>query len=208
MQATAFRIPGCAPASARPRDRRRGTGGFTIIELVVTVAVVAIVLAMGVPALSGTLERNRLRDAAESVASSVRFARSESIKRGLGGDITVSVTTDGATAWCLGLRQAGACDCTLTDPAAANACALTTAGAAQLKVTTAGDFSGVSLTAVDFGGGTTSTFEPVRGTATAGTVTLQSATGTQVRVQMSALGWVQLCTPTGGVGLPEYPECS
>ena len=55
--------------------------GFTLMEALVTVAVVAIVLSAGVPAFRNAIERNRMEAAAERLHSSMVYARSQAMSR-------------------------------------------------------------------------------------------------------------------------------
>lgn len=54
--------------------------GFTLIEMMVTVAVLAIILGIGVPSFQGLIERNRISAAANSLFTSLSTARSEAIR--------------------------------------------------------------------------------------------------------------------------------
>ena len=65
--------------------RRKNARGFTMIELMVTIAVLAILATVAAPNFSSTMERWRVRNASEDFKSSFYFARSEAIKRG--GDV-------------------------------------------------------------------------------------------------------------------------
>ncbi|WP_294257721.1 GspH/FimT family pseudopilin [uncultured Comamonas sp.] len=56
--------------------------GFTSIELMVSVAIVAILSAIAVPSFTFIFERWRVMEAVEIMKSSLMFARSEAIKRG------------------------------------------------------------------------------------------------------------------------------
>ena len=69
--------------------------GFTLIELVVTLAVVSILLVTGIPALNQMTTNNRLVTQINNIAGSLAVARSESIKRAT--SITLCGSTDGAT---------------------------------------------------------------------------------------------------------------
>ena len=69
--------------------------GFTLIELIVTLAVVSILLLTGIPVLNQMTTSNRLVTQINSIAGSLSVARSESIKRG--ESITLCGSTDGAT---------------------------------------------------------------------------------------------------------------
>lgn len=75
--------------------------GFTSIELMVTVAIVALLSAIAAPSFSLIIERWRILETVEIMKSSLMFARSEAIKRG--GNLyleklpktTVGCVTDG-----------------------------------------------------------------------------------------------------------------
>ncbi|MGB5065269.1 MAG: GspH/FimT family pseudopilin, partial [Candidatus Competibacter sp.] len=56
--------------------------GFTLIELMITVALAAIVLTLGVPAFQETIRNNRLATTVNDFISSLNLTRSEAIKRG------------------------------------------------------------------------------------------------------------------------------
>lgn len=57
--------------------------GFTLIELMVTLAVAAVVLTLGVPSFRDTIRSNRLTVNANSFIGALNLARSEAIKRGM-----------------------------------------------------------------------------------------------------------------------------
>jgi len=54
--------------------------GFTLIELMITVGIAAILLLVGVPSMSQRLAAERLDRSATELASAYRFARSEAVK--------------------------------------------------------------------------------------------------------------------------------
>ena len=57
------------------------SAGFTLIELMASIAIVAILLAVGVPALRDMIVAQNVRGAANDLYSDLIFARSEAIKR-------------------------------------------------------------------------------------------------------------------------------
>src|SRR5215813_4578463 len=60
-----------------------GTRGFTLIEMMVTIGVAAILVGLGVPAFLTTIQDVRMTTSANDLLISAQLARSESIKRHL-----------------------------------------------------------------------------------------------------------------------------
>jgi len=56
--------------------------GFTLVELLVTLMVAAILLAVGVPSFVETIRQNRTVSQANNLVTALNLARSEAIKRG------------------------------------------------------------------------------------------------------------------------------
>jgi len=75
--------------------------GFSLIELMVVVAIVAIMVAIGAPSFSEMMRRNRLSAAASALQVSLSLARSEAVKRGSDARVTVAANTT-AGAWANG----------------------------------------------------------------------------------------------------------
>jgi type IV fimbrial biogenesis protein FimT len=69
--------------------------GFTLIELMVTISVMAILLAIAVPSFSQFIINNRLTSQINQLVSDISLARSESATRG--ARIAICTSTDGAT---------------------------------------------------------------------------------------------------------------
>jgi type IV fimbrial biogenesis protein FimT len=57
--------------------------GFTLIELIVTVSIAAILLSMAIPSFIGTIASNRLTTNANEFVTALNLARSEAINRGI-----------------------------------------------------------------------------------------------------------------------------
>ncbi|MGH8551521.1 MAG: GspH/FimT family pseudopilin [Methylococcales bacterium] len=61
--------------------------GFTLIELMVTLGVSALVLSMGIPGFQGLIRDNRMTTQYNQFVSALNLARSEAIKRSI--DVTI-----------------------------------------------------------------------------------------------------------------------
>lgn len=75
--------------------RSLGQGGFTLIEMLVTIAIAAILMSMAVPSMRNLIERNSVADSVDSFVSAISHARAEAIRRGL--PVTLCRSTNAAT---------------------------------------------------------------------------------------------------------------
>ena len=66
---------------------RLSSSGFTAVELLVTIAILAVLAALAAPSFAQILEKWRIRQINEALQSSLYLARSEAIKRG--GNVVV-----------------------------------------------------------------------------------------------------------------------
>ena len=75
--------------------------GFTIIELMITMALLAVVAAIAVPSFRTMIQNNRAATQANNFITAINLARSESVKRGR--DVYIQ-SASGTAAWAAGWR--------------------------------------------------------------------------------------------------------
>lgn len=131
------------------RASRFTATGFTLIELMVTVAVILIFFIMAVPSFAGLRQRAAIRGAADQMLSFWDEARFEAVKRNQMVKVGVRTSVDGS--FCFGAAtttdeaDATPCDCMTASPAT-NACDVARYPADQ------GEWKGARLSGVTLGG--------------------------------------------------------
>lgn len=76
---------------------RRATTGFTLIEMMVTISIMAILLAIATPSFNNTIAGTRISGEINELQASLNFARSEAVKRGLKIDVCPPTVPNGTT---------------------------------------------------------------------------------------------------------------
>ena len=71
--------------------------GFTLIELVVTIAIVGILATIAMPSFNSTITSNRLTSYANDLIGAINLARSEAVKRGV--QVTILSNSGAASDW-------------------------------------------------------------------------------------------------------------
>src|SRR6516164_5432768 len=72
--------------------------GFTLIELMVTIAVVAVLAFMAAPTINDLIIKSRLRGATDDIVALLNNARGNAIKL----ERQINVSVQGTTSWCAG----------------------------------------------------------------------------------------------------------
>lgn len=88
---------------ARPSRRRSRADGFTLIEIMVTISILAILLGLAVPDLRAYIINSRLTAQINELVADISLARSEAATRGAGVTMCSSVDLEtcaaGGDAW-------------------------------------------------------------------------------------------------------------
>lgn len=193
----------------------RKPGGFTLVELLFTIAILVILLVIAAPSFVDTLDRRRVINATEALVGQVQQARSVAIARNEEISIVFDKADDDSW-WCSGLTDAASCDCTVTDEDDDDACTVgvpAPGSTERMLVRTGSDgFNGIDLSAGAFP--LTITFEPTRGIRTAPAdaddevLELESSRGLQTRIAVGLLGRITTCSPSGDSFIGGVKPCN
>jgi len=181
--------------------------GVTLVELTVSMAVLTILAAAAMPSFVDFFDRNRVRGAADDVASLISNARAAAVKNNL--DVSIAMVGSGA-AWCIGGNAAAPasgglpagtavpCDC-----ADATECLI----AGQRFIIEVGAHPGVQVGNLP----APLTFDSTLGVISplgSRSVVLTSPKGTyDVAIQINSLGQARLCVPVGKPTIPGTATC-
>jgi type IV fimbrial biogenesis protein FimT len=181
--------------------------GFTIIELMVAVAILAILATLAGPSMSELIERRRLASQTEAITDLLQIARSESIKHSSSSALReVAVTVSPGTNWFIGLRNgsaacADAATCVLNEGGTNVSRYLTNSAGTGCKLVAPDDlevivFSFRGMVEVQAGGGNPAARQ----------IEIESPRGYRTRVTLSPIGRVNVCTPTAA--MTGYKPCA
>ncbi len=73
----------------------RMAAGFTLVELLVTIALIAILLAIGVPSYQSVTTANRMSGEINGLVGNLQYARAEAVKQGQ--NVTVCASSNGTS---------------------------------------------------------------------------------------------------------------
>jgi len=189
--------------------------GFTLLELLTSILVLSILLSIALPSFLDSFDEYRVVGASEQVYSHLQQARIESIARS--ENVTINFSASSTDQWLYGFTQgAAACDVSATNIIAANACTLVVNDGDEtihgvngsdsddliLQRFAGSDFTNVSLSIENFTSLDSSaqiTFDPMRGLSDSGAISLISKHGNKMKVKVSRLGMIRMCSPDGSV---------
>lgn len=198
---------------SKSRDENRGSGmqlmaknrGFTLLELMIVLTVVAIGIALAVPSYEEVLQRRETTSKAESLAAFLAYAQSAAMKRNTA--ISIQLTRIDANDWCIGADESlTGCDCRGVDED--DLC--TIEGVTKSINSTTQTRSNLSDYAVD----TVFAFDPIRGTMITADLgnphsfTLQSDNGNyELEVNVGVTGRIRVCNSDPDKAVPGFKSC-
>jgi type IV fimbrial biogenesis protein FimT len=174
--------------------------GFTLIELIVTIAVAGVLLALVIPSFTDFFAKRRVEGMATELATDLQYARSEAVARN-----REALVTFGTSCYVVYMAPASATvptTCTISDPTA---------------VVKAVSVPAASISLTRLNAMVTVIFEPVLGSASndsgvyPAVAEVASTTGTpwRLQVRLSSQGRVKTCSPAGsGFVAGHYSDCS
>lgn len=171
---------------------RMNNSGFTLIEALITVSIIAILVALGAPAVVSAHRNIVTGGAVKGSFFAFQQAKSHAVR----GTNNIVVDINPGDNWCIGMTDQAACDC-----AEVNSC---TVDGVESNLR-AEEFPGVSLQAITFENNRVE-YEPVRGMPVTGTGDFQlSDSERTAEVSLNVIGQVSICMVNGE--LRNYPEC-
>jgi prepilin-type N-terminal cleavage/methylation domain-containing protein len=205
-------------------NKQHNQQGFTLLELMISTAILGIIISVAMPNFSDIGDSQRLIGATEQLYNHIQQARSESVTGNVAGFVNFNAT--GTSTWQYGISTANTL-CTLTAvlPTTANACVIVvddgdgTVDPGDGSVDTGDlilmrydnvEWVDVEMNIAAFSSTNTQlVFNPVRGTSTSGVINLESGMGRQLQINVSLLGRPSICIPTSSltVTVGNYRGC-
>lgn len=162
--------------------------GVTLVGLLTTLAVLAVLLAIGLPAWQGQIERRRLVAAETAITGVMQRARAIARRRGRAIDLVFAAAADGRP-WCVAIRDGKDCDCLHVS------CRL-----GVERPLSSARFPGIALSFRPRNGRIT--FFPIAATTSAGSVRIR-AHGRERRIIVASSGRIRHCV----IDLAGGPPC-
>lgn len=168
--------------------------GFTLIEMMITVAVLAILVAVAAPSFSDAMDRARIKSQAMRVIDVIEFAKSEATKSSMIRDtatgtwttnVTIAVT--GGSSWSV-VAEATDADGNITQRKASSE-----------------DVSGITIQSPN-SATLTMNFRRIMTGDVDTAIVLQSANGRQIQISVSATGRITACAVDTSIG--DFSSCT
>lgn len=177
-----------------------GQAGVTLIELMITLVILAILVSLGAPGYGQWLQNRQIRTGTESMLAAIQLARAEAVRRNavvsfnLVGSLASCTASAAGTAWTVSLGTAPVCN-----PGSGSFIQARAGEEATPSVT-------VTATRADGGTATSVAFDGLGRVAAAGVASaifriavdsaaLASADSRDLQIQVSSGGQIRMCDP-------------
>lgn len=183
-----------------------GIRGFSLVEVMMTLVLVALGAALAIPSYQEMMEQRQVTNSAEQLASFINTAQKVAVEKN--EVVTISYARTGVKDWCIGaVKGEAVCDCTETKPAAEGYCQI----ASQpfiISNESAGDLDLVH----DMEGDGAYAFDPLRGMF----LDLDDSLSLELRSKNSdyrlnllvnSTGRVRVCSDEASQAVPGYETC-
>lgn len=197
-------IPGNRPQGLSLQFRRQR--GFTLVEIMMSVVLLAISAALAIPSYREMVEKRQLTSAAEQLAAFV--SSTQSISSRTNQVVTVSFSRNDHDDWCIGATLGSdACDCEETVVSESDFCKINSEPFI-LNQELANDAELVH----GLSGSDSFSFDPIRGLFTNmdDSVTMEmhsKSSDYKLNLMVNASGRVTLCSNDSGHAIPGYDIC-
>ncbi|MEZ6939469.1 GspH/FimT family pseudopilin [Aeromonas sp. S12(2024)] len=168
------------------------SAGFTVIELMIAVALVALLLTVAIPSYQSLHQEQMVKAATQAVYTDIMLLKSEAIKRNR--TLQFIIFNSGTSNWCYRISIDGDSSCA--------SCSDTCSSLEGRKGADASEFPGIILTgsyAESASNTRPITFSPRRGTLPSGNITVTSSNAS-MKVITSNLGRVRTCAVSSVIG--------
>ncbi|MDR3453694.1 MAG: GspH/FimT family pseudopilin [Rhodoferax sp.] len=207
-----------AVTPALPASRARRGRGFTLLELMVGLSIVAISLAIVAPGFAGWIQNSRVRSYAESMQNAVQFARAEAVRRNTPVTFQITSTLDNTCSvvttgnyWVVSAgstNAASACGTLVSDPTSSTISAASSGpfilkkgppetslnGASLTATQSAITFNGLGRQTADSGAAVALTTYQI--TSTNGTCVAAGGAVRCLNIVVSPAGQMRMCDPS------------
>ena len=190
---------------------RTAQRGFTIIEIMISLTVLAALIALGAPGFADWIQAQRIRSSAEAITNGMQVARGEAIRQNLAVSLGLEPPT---TAWTVCPATVSPCDSTTpTGSFIQTKSALEGSGSTNVATTPAGPPAAIRVTFSPLGNvvdNPDGTDRLTQVDVTPPDPTECSAAGGSkrcLRIVISPAGSIRMCDPTPTIVAPDPRVC-